>query len=57
MPAAESAHALGLDTGHSEKVLRVGEIVGELSELLMQLRLRGELGLAKILGPSEQDNI
>lgn len=39
MPATKSAHTLSLNAGHSEEVLRVGKVVRELSELLMQLRL------------------
>lgn len=50
MPATESAHALGLDTGHPEEVLRVGEVVGELGELLVQLRLDENMESARVSG-------
>lgn len=39
MPATKSSHAFCLDTGHPEKVLRVGQVVGKLSELCVQLGL------------------
>lgn len=39
VPATKSSHAFRLDTGHPEKVLGVGEIVGKLSKLRMQLGL------------------
>lgn len=39
VPATKSSHAFRLDTGHPEQVLGVGEIVGKLSELRMQLGL------------------
>lgn len=41
MPAAEPAHAFGLDAGHAEEVLGVGEVGGELAELRLQLGLCG----------------
>jgi hypothetical protein len=39
VPAAKPSHAFRLDTGHPEKVLSVGEVVGKLSELCLQLGL------------------
>lgn len=39
VPATKSTHAFCLDTGHPEEVLGVGEVVGKLSELRMQLGL------------------
>lgn len=33
VPATKSSHTFRLDTGHPQKVLGVGEVVGKLSEL------------------------
>lgn len=54
MPTTQSAHALGLDAGHAQEVLRVREVVGQLSKLGVQLCLNIKLLVYNLLGQTHR---